>query len=129
MRLLLDPHIIVWLMLDPKRLSPTLQLLISEAETRFISAVTAAEVAIKERKLGQKFEFSLQHLALAQEVLVCEELPLLIRHSRFISRIPQLHRDPQDHWLMAQAMSEELILVTQDENICRYQLDSLKIAN
>ena len=49
-----------------------------------------------------------------------EELPITARHSLIVERLPMLHKDPFDRLLIAQAISEELILLTADEIIALY---------
>ena len=42
-----------------------------------------------------------------------------------MTELPLLHRDPFDRMLIAQAMEENLVLVTHDEQIVRYDGVSL----
>jgi PIN domain nuclease of toxin-antitoxin system len=52
-------------------------------------------------------------------------LPITVEHAEWAGGLPQLHRDPFDRLLVAQAQLEGLILVTVDEQILRYQVPHL----
>lgn len=47
-------------------------------------------------------------------------LALEWEHARVAADLPQMHRDPFDRMLIAQAMVEHLSIVTRDEVIARY---------
>lgn len=53
------------------------------------------------------------------------ELPFTIAHGLEVRHLPLIHRDPFDRLLIAQARAERLTLVTKDENIRRYPVDTL----
>ena len=128
MRLLLDTHILIWLATDPARVPAPLRSAIEHAETRYVSAISAAEIAIKHKKFGDKFGFTPAHLQQAMADLACQELPLYVRHSEAYLRIPLAeHKNPHDQLLMAQAITEELILVTADRQIRQHSLPGLRL--
>ncbi len=47
-------------------------------------------------------------------------LPITVDHAVAAARLPLLHRDPFDRLLVAQAMVEELTIVTRDDKIAAY---------
>jgi PIN domain nuclease of toxin-antitoxin system len=49
-------------------------------------------------------------------------LPLEASHAYAVYSLPLLHRDPFDRMLIAQAKVEDLVIVTNDENIQRYDI-------
>jgi PIN domain nuclease of toxin-antitoxin system len=49
-------------------------------------------------------------------------LPVLPKHGIAAGRLPRLHNDPFDRMLIAQALSETLTLVSQDQEIGRYEV-------
>jgi PIN domain nuclease of toxin-antitoxin system len=53
--------------------------------------------------------------------------PLSINHdhAELAAQLPPIHKDPFDRMLVAQAISEKLILVTRDEQICRYAVSTV----
>ena len=48
------------------------------------------------------------------------ELPITSQHAVSIDSLPPLHKDPFDRLLLAQALSEGIILVTADAQVARY---------
>ena len=54
-----------------------------------------------------------------------EILPITFSHALEVSKLEFIHRDPFDRLLIAQAKSDDLILITKDENIKKYQVKSI----
>lgn len=50
------------------------------------------------------------------------ELPLMARHAEALRTLPWHHRDPFDRMLVAQALTEQLVLVTADDRLRAYPL-------
>jgi PIN domain nuclease of toxin-antitoxin system len=48
------------------------------------------------------------------------ELPITASHAAMIAKLPDIHRDPFDRMLIAQAISEPLILLTADATLQDY---------
>ncbi len=118
MRLLLDTHIILWALSDPDKLPVKAQNLIEQADQLFVSSASFWEMAIKSRlgKLDMDFPLFLSELS-RQNVL---ELPIRWQHTEQIRLLETYHRDPFDHILIAQAMTEPLFLLTHDKILSRY---------
>lgn len=115
---LLDTHVLLWASAAPERLGPAAAaLLVSSDVEIWVSAVSAAEIAIK-RSIG-KLEMSLEVSQLLPP-LAASELDLTVAHGEATSRLPPLHRDPFDRLLLAQAVTEGLTLLTADEVVLRY---------
>ena len=49
-----------------------------------------------------------------------ETLPILPRHCQALIDLPQIHRDPFDRMLIAQARVENAVLLTRDGKIAAY---------
>ena len=54
------------------------------------------------------------------------ELPLRLRHVKALSQLPDLHRDPFDRMLVAQCLADELVLVSHDERVLSYPVNTLR---
>jgi PIN domain nuclease of toxin-antitoxin system len=54
-------------------------------------------------------------------------MPVYAPHVRALSSLPAHHKDPFDRILVAQAMAEDLILITEDKKIMRYAATGLKV--
>lgn len=119
MRLLLDTHTLIWALSEPGRLSPAARALIEDSANEvFTSAASAWEIAIK-AGLG-KIDFPLEDLSREMEAAGFIELPVSIRHAILVRGLPQYHRDPFDRLLVAQAIAEQVVLVSRDPALHAY---------
>jgi PIN domain nuclease of toxin-antitoxin system len=122
MRLLADTHVVLWWLADDARLNDDLKTVLDVEPDVYVSAATVWEVAIKQAigKLRAPVD-------LAERVSESgfRELPILARHAAVAGRLPPIHRDPFDRMLIAQAQSEDLMLVTRDANIRQYDVSTL----
>ncbi len=116
MRLLLDTHALIWWLIDLERLSSPAHAAISDpGNDVLVSAVSAIEVTTKYR-LGKLPHVGL--LARRFEAQVASEgfvsLPITLGHGQLAGSLPIAHKDPFDRLLMAQAIAENLTLVSNE---------------
>src|SRR6185437_4026635 len=116
MRHLLDTHTFVWWINDDRQLSPRVRQIIGSPEHELLfSAASAWELAIK-AQLGRidlpsdLSEFIRRQLAVNGFVA----LPITVEHALRVAGLPPLHRDPFDRLLIAQALLEDVPLLTAD---------------
>jgi PIN domain nuclease of toxin-antitoxin system len=116
MRLLLDTHALLWWLDGDALLSPIAREAIAdEANDFFLSAASAWEITTKHR-LGKLPGAA----AVAADVAACVadqgflELPISLTHGQKAGALPGPHRDPFDRMLVAQAMIESLVLVSNE---------------
>jgi PIN domain nuclease of toxin-antitoxin system len=120
MKLLLDTHAFLWWDSNDAHLPDDLRSAIASPQNEvFVSAVTVWEIAIK-RSSG-KLTFG-QRVGKAIEDHGFIPLPITVAEAEWAGSLPQLHRDPFDRLLVAQAQLGGLVLVTVDEQILRYQV-------
>jgi len=118
MRVLLDTCVALWWIADSPELTEDERLIISDADNEvYVSAASAWEVEIK-RKLGKldiddDWKRSLESAGFAW-------LNVNANHTEWIRRLPDLHRDPFDRMLVAQAMCEGLTVMTHDDKVAAY---------
>ncbi|MGD0830048.1 MAG: type II toxin-antitoxin system VapC family toxin [Terracidiphilus sp.] len=123
MRLLLDTHVFLWWDAEAWRLPDELCAAIASPQNEvLVSAVTVWEIAIK-RTLG-KLSFG-RSVGKAIEKHGFLPLPITVEHAERAGELPQLHRDPYDRLLVAQAQLEGLVLATVDDQILRYAVPHL----
>lgn len=119
MRLLLDTHALFWLDTDPSRLSLTALSVVRDRRNQvYVSAVTAWELSIKHRlgKLPSAAPLlDSYHASLARYGF--RELPLSSTHALAERGLSSPHKDPFDRALVAQALLEELRLVSNDPKV------------
>lgn len=112
MRLLLDTHALLWWLTDDPQLGAAARAHIADgANTVFVSAASAWEIEIK-RALGKLYAPA--DLASAIERSDFEPLPISIDHGIAAGRLPPHHSDPFDRILIAQGVTEPLVIVTKD---------------
>ena len=116
MRILLDSHTFVWFLAGDQRCSLRARRHIEDADAEvFVSAVTAWETAIKVRAgRWSEAEFFASNI---EAILIKENfapLPLTIEHGRVAGFLSGAHRDPFDRMLAAQAIVDDMPLVTAD---------------
>ncbi len=120
--LLLDTHVFIWWRADPRRLDDSTRAAIAEAGLVFVSVASAWEAAIKtalgKLRLPEPFEAGVLDSGF-------QKLPITFSHAKRSGALPQHHRDPFDRMLVAQASSENLILVTHDQRIKPYDVEVL----
>ncbi len=123
MRLLLDAHALLWWLADDPALSEGASRAIADPQsTVFVSAATAWEIAIK-RALGKLDAPS--DLERQVELNRFEPLSITIGHAYAAGTLPRHHDDPFDRMLVAQAMAEQLAVVTRDTQIPLYGVSTL----
>ncbi|MDQ0689172.1 type II toxin-antitoxin system VapC family toxin [Arthrobacter sp. W4I7] len=119
MRLLLDTHVFLWAVAEPKRLSSKARSSISKLENQiFVSPVTAYELSYKHRQ-GKLPSGAAIAMSFGRQVahLYASELAVSSPHTVAAGQLDWDHKDPFDRMLAAQAMVEGLTLVTADEDL------------
>ena len=118
MRLLLDTHIFLWWTKDDRRLSKIARSKILQASEVYISSASIWEAAIKIQL--KKLDCDIDQLigAIAESGFL--ELPITAHHAAAVLQLPEIHRDPFDRILIAQAISEPLAFLTADPALKNY---------
>jgi PIN domain nuclease of toxin-antitoxin system len=127
MRLLLDTHAFLWFITADSRLGANAKSAIeNQANQRLLSTASLWEMAIK---------FSLGKLKLAKpfDTLIAEQLAanaidilsIEVSHVSAVAKMPFHHRDPFDRLLIAQAMVENIALVSVESTFDAYGVDRI----
>jgi PIN domain nuclease of toxin-antitoxin system len=121
MRLLLDTHVLIWWLAGDKNILPRVRDQIAHPDNEiFISIASAWEIAIKKTSGRLKAP---DDLAEQIERHAFTPLPITLHHALQAGALPLHHRDPFDRMLIAQAMCEELTIVTRDVRIAEYDVE------
>lgn len=126
MDILIDTHVLIWFAEKHPRLIPKVQRWLEDSENRiFLSMVSMWEMAIKVN-LGRltllvSFETTLEQLP----KMGFELMPIELKHVTRFASLPLHHRDPFDRMLVAQAMEENLSLVSSDRSLSKYGIKVL----
>jgi PIN domain nuclease of toxin-antitoxin system len=125
MRLLLDTHVLIWIILDPDKLSKRVEsLFVDRNHEIFISIVSIWEMQIK-TQLG-KLSFNLPLAELIESQQQVNDLQLLsikTSHIYALDQLPNAHRDPFDRLLVTQAMIEQMPLLSADTMFDQYPVE------
>ena len=121
---LLDTHAIIWYVSGSNELSSTAKN-IMETKRCFFSFVSLWEIAIKQAKGTLQFDIDIPKL---KTVLEDEEfiyLPPTEFDAEAIKALPDIHKDPFDRLLIAQAIENNLTIVTTDSKIPQYNVKTI----
>ena len=124
MNIILDTHVLIWALENNPTLSDkAVEAIIDADNIVFVSVVSVWEIGIK-RNMG-KIETPDN---LLEEISLHRFAPLHINlhHAELAGKLPNIHEDPFDRMLVAQAAYEKLTLVTRDEKISKYDVKILK---
>lgn len=123
MHLLVDTHALLWAVENKPKLSQPARLAISdENNVVFVSLASLWEIKIKE-SLG-KIEVP-KNFYKNLEPAGYELLPVTLQHIEALGKLPLHHRDPFDRMIVVQAQCEQLVLVTGDPEIKKYDVHYL----
>lgn len=121
MNLLLDTHLLLWAADVVGKLPPGAHAMMADpGNVLFFSAASIWEVAIKYSSGKANFHVdpNLLHRGLQENGFL--ELPVSGIHALAVGALPPIHKDPFDRLLVAQAIAENLTLLTADAVVARY---------
>jgi PIN domain nuclease of toxin-antitoxin system len=118
---LIDTHVLLWANSAPELLSDPARQVIESRQIK-VSVVSFWELMLKkarkEAPLADPAAWWDRYITRAS----IEALPVRVGHIAQLDNLPDLHKDPFDRMLIAQAAFEDLTIVTADEAISQYSL-------
>lgn len=126
MKLLIDTHTFLWFIDDSPRLSARAKQSIEAADEVYLSVASLWEIAVKISL--EKLTLRLPFEDLATTQLTSNAIRLLsiaVEHLAGVATLPFHHRDPFDRLLIAQALAEELSVVSVDPLFDAYAVKRL----
>ncbi len=128
MRVLVDTHALIWFGEGDDRLSPTARALLDDpvGNTLLLSIASCWEIAVKVSvgKLTVQPHYG-RFIRTAVRKGRFRILPLHLKHTDLVANLPLHHRDPFDRMLIAQAISEDIPLVSADQAFDAYPVKRL----
>jgi PIN domain nuclease of toxin-antitoxin system len=121
MRLLVDTHVLLWAIAEPRKLPKPSHAMLQAAENEVLfSAASIWELAIKLQIGRLIIPLALDALTEAAKKMGFSELPVSAAHAARVKGLPLYHRDPFDRLLIAQAIHEPARLLTADAIMAQY---------
>jgi PIN domain nuclease of toxin-antitoxin system len=122
MRVLLDTHAFLWFVLGDEQLSHNARLSIEDpGNEKLVSPASYWEIAIKislnKYTLSQPYEAFMQKGIASNGFII---LPLELKHTAVLTTLPFHHRDPFDRLIVAQAMVENIPVISGDAAFAAY---------
>jgi len=117
-RFLMDTNVLLWYFWGSDRIDSIKELVGSETTEIFYSPISLLEIAIKAKNGKLKLDVNELH-AYAQKHDF-EELPLTADCIKAYSELPNIHKDPFDHILLAQALTFPIHFITGDSLLADY---------
>jgi PIN domain nuclease of toxin-antitoxin system len=116
---LLDTHVLVWTIGSPDRLPPAARAAVESRQVK-VSVVSLWELILKKRRgtaaILDPIPWWEQYVTRTQT----EVVPVRVPHLSVLDHLSEVHGDPFDRMLVAQALAEGLTLVTADSMLLRY---------
>jgi PIN domain nuclease of toxin-antitoxin system len=119
-RLLLDTVTFIWALGSPELISKKAMAALQDDEAmREMSAVSLSEIAIKQAK--GKLNLRKDDALVGVADLRMRVLPYTADHAYHLFGLPLHHTDPFDRQIIAQALAENIPVVTSDEKFKLYK--------
>lgn len=122
---LLDTHTLLWFLRDSPQLSKKALEIITTENKVYVSIASLWEIAIKKSTGKLEFEHSIEKIA-----ELCHEKDILIlqiqpKYFDKVIKLPNIHNDPFDRLIIAQAVIENLVIITKDTIIPKYSVKTI----
>ena len=124
MKLLLDTHAFIWLNNEPSRLSETVrQLCQSGMHEFYLSLASPWEMQIKHQLGKLSLDVPLDELIQRNiQSNYIQLLPIESKHISHLERLPFHHNDPFDRVIIAQAVVEQMTIISVDSAFSAYSV-------
>jgi len=118
MNYLIDTHVLIWWLTGNPRLNAECNDIL-HTKIVWCSVVSLWEIMIKEQlgkiTIPKTFMTDIKGYGFIW-------LDVEFKHIDALGRLPLIHKDPFDRMLISQALSEELVFITADSNIRKYNV-------
>lgn len=121
---LLDTHVLIWGGNGDETITPSVRSIMLDGQC-FYSVASLWEIAIKQSQGKLDIDASISELDHAFRMAGFRRLHITPAHLDRIKALPDIHRDPFDRLLVAQAQEEDLTIVTCDRLIPQYPVSTV----
>ncbi|NNM93326.1 MAG: type II toxin-antitoxin system VapC family toxin [Candidatus Eremiobacteraeota bacterium] len=121
-RVLLDTHVFLSLLAEPKRIPASMRRSIEGADERLLSVASLWEMAIKSSIGKLRLPMPVGEFVRSRmKALDGRIIAISARHAAAVEALPLHHRDPFDRLIVVQAMLEDARLMTLDTELEAYR--------
>ena len=125
MNFILDTNILIYSLCNPSELSAEAKRIVTTEPNLYISIISFWEIAIKQAlgKLTIKSTIpQIESICHSRKIKI---LPISSDEIEGIKALPQIHKDPFDRLIISQARKNNLSIVTSDETIPKYNVQTI----
>ena len=127
MRILLDTHAFLWFVWKDAKLSATaLAQIVDPNNQLFLSPANywevAIKVSIKKLTLSEPYTLFFKREIAQHQITI---LDITVDHTDVVTTLPFHHKDPFDRLIIAQAMVEDIPVVSDDNRFDKYPITRL----
>jgi PIN domain nuclease of toxin-antitoxin system len=128
MNILLDTHTALWLVDRHNNFSARISALVLDNKySCFLSMVSTWEIAIK-LSIGKiTIDGGIQKFLTEIEQSPISILPISQQAIKRVVTLPHIHKDPFDRLLITTAITENMTILTKDENIHKYEVSAITL--
>ena len=124
MAFLLDTHAFLWFVSGDNQLPASVRDKIKDIhQPCFLSAASLWEITIKNQIGKLTLNITLEELFNYADRNQIEIIPINYDHLLVLSKLPNHHSDPFDRLIIAQAIAENLVLITRDKGFQKYMVE------
>ena len=120
MKYLLDTNALLYIFSAPSELSARARRIVRSQSDLSVSFVSFWEIAIKQSIGKLKFNMTIPELEMQCHERNIRILGMSSPVLEQIKNLPKIHGDPFDRFLIAQAQTEDMVIVTHDRTIPQY---------
>lgn len=127
MRLLLDTHVLIWSTASPQKLSQQVTNLLADTNNYWVVSIASVwemQIKIQLGKLNLNLPLA-ELIENLRQINNIQILPIELNHIYALKNLPQHHRDPFDRILIAQAIVENIPLLSIDKIFDVYPVKKL----
>ncbi len=118
---LLDTHTFLWALREDRKLSPKARGILAQTQvSKSLSLASVWEMTIKSSLGKLKVGIPLELAVLRARSRGLNLLPIDLKHVLRVETLPWHHRDPFDRLLIAQSLTEDLPILSQDGLLDQY---------
>lgn len=122
---LLDTNVLIYILSAPTELSSDAKRIVQNEEKLFVSIASLWEIGIKQGLGKLRIGLTIPEIEVQCALRDIQMLPIRSTAIEKLKELPEIHRDPFDRLLIAQALDAGFALVTRDKIIPQYPLRTI----